>query len=297
MIVLLVVLLTIGVLLLLYLRPRENYDGTPIRIALVSMIRDPVDLGFWIDYYCSRLGLDRLFLRIEDTEDRYAELKSILDKYPDKIDVVYVNTLDTDTDHYNTIQVRQMEQVRYAVERCRTEDISFLLHLDDDEILAVHDLDLRGLIRRHGMWEYDNIRFSNVEAVYDKGQTRCFQSRRFIRPMRSYANGKSMARLYEKTKPMGPHGFSFRRNRMLDVPMRDAVVLHFESCVFKKWFEKFRRLDRSRNVPFWFYKESMSRIRSSDPREYYDRIMSRFHKERPVNLSPGFRWDEIAQSS
>ena len=288
------------IMLLLCFPRKEGYEGcdVPTRIALVSMIRDPTDLGFWIDYYCSRLDLDHLVLRIEDSEDRYTEIRAILDRYPDKIEAVYVNTLETDTDHYNTIQDRQMEHIRYAIGRCHRKNISYLLHLDDDEILAVHDLDLRGLIRRHRLWEYDNIRFSNLEAVYDKGNTSCFRSRRFILPVRSYANGKSMARLYDKTRPMGPHGFSFRGNRQKTIPIEEAVVLHFESCVYEKWITKFRRLDRSRNIPFWFYKDSMSRIGGDeDPREYYNRMMSWFRQRDQVRISPHFRWEEIAQSS
>ena len=103
----------------------------------------------------------------------------------------------------------------------------------------------------------------------DVGEIDCFinKSYRFTECStglcRSYTNGKSMGNLH---MPLSSNGSHYFHGKSVEVDMKDAVILHFDSCTFKKWFEKFQNLSNISQpvlskIPFPFYKDSILHIK------------------------------------
>ena len=85
-----------------------------------------------------------------------------------------------------------------------------------------------------------NIHFNNVEAVFGKNKNHCFDTKKFKSCGKSrcssYTNGKSAGVLrHRNLKSNGPHYFS---GRTVNIPLSDAMILHFDSCSFDKWLGK-----------------------------------------------------------
>ena len=110
-----------------------------------------------------------------------------------------------------------------------------------------------------------NIHLNNVEAVFGKDKNHCFDTKKFKScgksSCSSYTNGKSAGVLRHKNlRSNGPHYFS---GRSIDIPLSDAMILHFDSCSFNKWLEKFSRLSVNttdkdiKKIPFSFYRNSI----------------------------------------
>jgi hypothetical protein len=166
-----------------------------------------------------------------------------------------------------------MQFLEYCIDKCRDLDIQFLLHIDDDELLYVseeYNNSLKHLILKK-KWlhsRYTDLHFKNVEAVYDDNvdNAACFTTNSFIDcyldHCRSYANGKSMGKIHSSLKPWGPHHFTAPT---LKISMADAVVLHFDSCNFNRWQQKFINLSNIskkelQRIPFSYYKQSIQKI-------------------------------------
>jgi hypothetical protein len=217
-------------------------------VAIATMTLCPPDLSEWIEYHF-RIGISRIYLRLEG--ERMMNTISILERYPDVI------VLETQMYPEGDQMLRQTMFVETAIERALEDSMDFLLHIDDDELLYIHPgLGLSDLLSQMGN-DYDYLHIDNVEAVYphtSKDQS-CYRRTVLFRecnrqPCRSYGNGKSMARLSKNTSPHGVHYFKGIRK---DIPHTMALILHFESCDFTTWKQKFKILPPS---SFSFYKDS-----------------------------------------
>eukprot|EP00439_Symbiodinium_sp_Y106_P070664 s699_g12.t1 len=126
----------------------------------------------------------------------------------------------------------------------------------------------------------------NVEAVYTSPEVKnCFAQTDKVNLNRytfqSYANGKSAVRVAaSEAYPAGPHQWRNAKNQELPSVHLDQepfgpalMVIHYESCPFSRWQDKFWELgntspDKISQIPFQFYRESISRMqtcRSSGP--------------------------------
>ncbi|CAE7405411.1 glud2, partial [Symbiodinium necroappetens] len=126
----------------------------------------------------------------------------------------------------------------------------------------------------------------NVEAVYTSPEVKnCFAQTDKVNLNRytfqSYANGKSALRVAaSEAYPAGPHQWRNAKNQELPSVHLDQepfgpalMVIHYESCPFSRWQDKFWELgntspDKISQIPFQFYRESISRMqacRSSGP--------------------------------
>lgn len=225
-------------------------------VAIVTMTRCPADLPEWIEYHLG-IGISRIYLRLEG--DRLMDMSIQLRKYPE------IRVLETNVYPDGDQMVRQIFLVEAAVEMARQESMDYLLHIDDDELLHIHPgLGLQEmLMEMEKESEYDYLHLDNIEAVYPHTAIEinksCFQKTTWFRECkkyscRSYGNGKSMARLSATTTPEGVHYFKGKRK---DIPSTMAWILHFESCDFEAWREKFRSLPPS---SFSFYDQSHKAI-------------------------------------
>ena len=187
------------------------------------------------------------------------------------------------------MQDRQREFVNDALLLCKQRDIDFLLHSDADELLYVQPNALHATIPKYLQLrivlsqlpsKYDNIHMDNYEALYPTfnkdTDDKCFLSDRYRRCWEgkcvAYANGKSIARVQGRgwrgvgaISAHGPHwfsGLSYDYTKIFPVNP-ELAILHFDSCTFEQWEEKFwllREINSTTlmHLPFPFYRKSIT---------------------------------------
>ena len=224
------------------------------------MVRKPFNFDWWLDYHFS-LGVDYIFLRVEDTPD----LKNIVDKYSNVFTI-----FDNDSNKRNNYWT-QMNRQKMFINSIKNEliekKVDWLFHIDSDELICCNNL--KSLLESVPN-KYDTIHFDNYEAVYDNDdlenpfiQTNRF---RFGNSRISYRNGKSAARVNQNLRPKGPHKFYGNR---LEMPPIKLVILHYESATFDSWWEKFNNdndndIEKLTEIPFGYYKESIDIVTKRD---------------------------------
>ena len=130
---------------------------------------------------------------------------------------------DKSGNNYETLQTRQKEYVNTCITRAIKDKIDWIFHIDADEFL------------------------------------KCAEGA----PCTSYANGKGAGRVQEGLKLAGPHLFMFNEEtegkHVYEVPFDSLHVLHYDSCTFGGWGEKFLNLSKNNKstIPFAYYTESM----------------------------------------
>lgn len=225
-----------------------------MNVGIATMTRCPDNLFEWIQYHFD-LGISKIYLRLEGP--RLIETLKHLRAFPDVI------VLESELYPEGDQMVRQIFLVHNAIEHARQHSIDFLLHIDDDELLHVKP-SLQEVIRSMNYDnDYDYLHIDNVEAVYPvvrDNTTSCFQITNRFRDCtrsdcRSYGNGKSMARITRTTEPDGVHYFKGRKRH---IPSDMARILHFESCDFEGWKQKFSMLPPSK---FVFYRQSHDAVK------------------------------------
>ena len=105
-------------------------SATAVRIGLVCMTKKPQDLETWLGHYRMHVGIERFFLRVEDSP----ELEQLLGRSPWRklVEVIYVE--GTQRDKWAQMD-RQAKHVEDVVPRARAAGLSHLLHCDDDELV------------------------------------------------------------------------------------------------------------------------------------------------------------------
>jgi hypothetical protein len=119
----------------------------------------------------------------------------------------------------------------------------------------------------------------NVEAVFPSADVQhCFAETKKVNTnvysFQSYANGKAAVRVADAAAhPSGPHQWRGAHDSELNsihlaqqpfgAPL---LVIHYESCPFKRWESKFWELgntspEQLKKIPFEFYKKSILRMR------------------------------------
>ena len=114
----------------------ESEDGgaaaAPLRLGIVSMVKQPGEavLETWLTYHAEELGVERFFLRIEDTP----ELELLLCQPPWDACVTATFHETTERD-WSGVAARQATHARSAIDAARRDGLTHLLHLDVDEAL------------------------------------------------------------------------------------------------------------------------------------------------------------------
>jgi len=267
-------------------------------IALCSLVRKPFNFDTWVEYHKS-IGVSKFLLSVEDTP----ELKESIDKYGDLIEAEYISMDSKDKFYdrnYWTLMDRQKNFVTKSIERCKELSVEWLIHIDTDELLWCGDsvLDLVNNVNE----DIDYITVKNYEAVYtsDDLENPFLQTNTFISSdMTAYDSGKSIGRISSNLEFRGAHAFTGKHQ---NIETKKAVILHFESATFEKWFEKFNNITNSYNtsdikgmkeymiddikseikeVPITFYRDSSRIVRLGDVkkcREYYNKMkVSRYN--------------------
>ena len=241
-----------------------------IKVAIVSMVSKQPNFKYWLQYHIESLGIDHIFLRIEDCP----EYQELIDAYPNKITATFYNKKDIDTKHnYLTIMDRQKENVNNGIRLCKENNIDYIFHTDADELIHVEQLENKSKMESLKIHlksvpnKYSCIHFKNFEAVFPNLSKKCFNTNRFIDCKKgsclSYANGKSAGRVKNNIRFHGPHYFT---GEVYDMPDNKITVLHFDSCTYKQWETKFDLLkdtneEKMKKIPFPFYKNSINKLK------------------------------------
>lgn len=182
-------------------------------------------------------------------------------------DVTYeVSESDTSGNNYETLQQRQVAFVNSCFQKAHELNIEWIFHIDSDELLEGSLLFFDTL-----QSDIQTLKFQNVEAVFDEKNTTCFSATTFLHcnkgaQCRAYANGKAAGRVVPGVQLAGPHDFSY--NGLIDGPHKKDIefetlhILHYESCSFGSWAEKFKHLSSQNksDIPFSYYSESIDTI-------------------------------------
>lgn len=244
----------------------NNNPPIKIQTAIVCTTKKPIDFHIWLSYHLHVVGIDYIFLQIEDTP----ELASVIQPFASKLYITHTEVGDL-PNQYHAIQDRQRLFTEEAIRKCQRMKIHFLVQMDDDELLYVsdkynHRLDtLISKKKWHNNTVFHDFHFQNVEAIYASDANECFASDQFVDckldKCRSYANGKSMGRISKELVSRGCHYFN---EPTLNIKKKDAMILHFDSCRFEKWKQKFLNLlnhDTLEEIPFPYYRDSINKIR------------------------------------
>ena len=256
--------IAIGIIVFIILSNFYTIDeGFPTtKIAIVSMMKKPKNLDTWLDYH-RYMGIRHFYIRLEDTEE-------LIDFLRNQPDVTLEIGQSTNVNEYEDIQRRQFSTVTNALNGLiPRDDIDWLIHIDSDELLQGNLSEIEKLP--------DNVRtfyMKNYEAVYKnipEAKDSCFEAKEF-RDCSSpdsgcvaYANGKGGGRADPDVKCYGPHRFrSDKKNA--DEKLVNVKVLHFESCDFELYKQKFMRLSKKAkldSIPFPYYIESIKAAQSN----------------------------------
>lgn len=226
------------------------------RVAIAVMMRRPVDLFLWLKHHRT-LGIDHFFLRVEDTAGMEEYLTS-------QSDITFEIKESDKGNNYETLQQRQIAFVNQSLEKAKKMGIQWLFHIDADELLEGSLSFLAALPPT-----YMCVKLENAEAVYEEKEESCFSAKKFIRckeegaSCRSYVNGKGGGRVQKGVALAGPHDFSYQGKLngsfTYPVPFSELHVLHYDSCTFGSWSEKFQHLgkDAKSKIPFPYYNDSI----------------------------------------
>jgi hypothetical protein len=169
------------------------------------------------------------------------------------------------------LKLRQEAHIQAVIPRARHACLTHLLHVDADEIVYAHEgaPALHAFLARHA--SAPDLHMQNLEALVPPHApagipfTSCYAFRHYMPGYCAYSNGKSFGSLLASGAliPEGPHRFASRNAPSVSIPPGTSVVLHYESCSFSEWRDKYVPLSRSLSaaetdrVPFSFYRQSI----------------------------------------
>jgi hypothetical protein len=240
-------------------------------VAIASVMYNPVDLSAWMAHHRA-LGVRRFYVRLEDSPGHVEYMRSSNDV------LLELGTRDRENGNYFSIMDRQKRFVDLAIEHSiASGDVDFVFNIDADELLIG---DLKTLDRLPE--KVKCVHLKNAEAVYDGTEEGCFDTKRFRMcsidsRCRSYINGKGGGRAVAGVAQSGPHYFSFegatRGPHQRTLRFSDLGVLHFDSCSFASWSQKFINMAKDNvvgggkgggggggggnTIPFRFYNDSI----------------------------------------
>lgn len=255
-----------------------------MKVGIAIMVKNPSDFDIWLKYHITYLRFNRIYIRVEDTPG----LQLILNKYKNKINYVLIDTKEELKklkkenllkNMYFSAMIRQKKYISSTISLARKDEIEYLLHIDDDELLFISDEfknvnDLFRFLKKKNP-NASEFHFSNIEAVFKKNKKSCFDTDKFIECKKSrskdepgckaYINGKSAGNISdEELKYYGPHKLKGTGDRV-NVKKDIAKILHFESCSYDRWYKKFSNMnnmdkEKFNKIPFKFYKDSIEKI-------------------------------------
>ena len=242
----------------------EGFATETQSIGVVSMMKQPKNLDTWLDRH-RRLGIVHFYIRLEDSPEDAIFLQQ-------QSDVTLQIGESTGVNEYEMIQRRQETWINEALQLATEEHhVQWLIHIDADEILTGNLDEIRSFSN-----DVRTFWFQNVEAKFadiPRSEDNCFNASAFANcatePAKcvSYGNGKSGGRVAADVSSHGPHRMTSSMSEAKEVKLEEVFVEHYESCDFEVYKKKFKALavqDRSNDIPFSYYNESIEAARNDE---------------------------------
>ena len=210
-----------------------SYANKSLAITTTVLRPDPT-FPIWLDYHLRRAAVILIFM--DDPAER-----PMFERLIEGRTVVLFEGSDVghEWSPETRVMVRQNANNEKALDFALSNNITWLLHIDPDELFYEEG---------DRSWETDtnigHIRFPNHEAVFLPYEVvnffaNCtiFWSDNLRHHMRAYNNGKSAVRLRQGVSSNGPHSFlGFQgEDRYVQRPM----ILHYPTPTFDRWVAKF----------------------------------------------------------
>ena len=207
----------------------RGYVSSVYKLGVVSTMRRPIALNTWLTHH--RKFVTHFFLYATDG-----------DEIPHAADITVVYR--PDQPYAYEFWERQEEHVNHCIEVARKRRITHLIHIDDDELVHLpngifallcelqYARDAGCLVMKN--WE------ARLHAPVDVSDL--FAECHFFTQTKhhAYANGKSIGNLTANVKGSGAHRFR-SLSKAREVVLCNAVVLHFEGIVKRRYHAKMRR--------------------------------------------------------
>jgi hypothetical protein len=236
-------------------------DGEAVRLAVACMTKRPINFLTWLLYHHRVIGVQHFFLRVEDTPSLVQLLQA-----PPWDTLCTVVAADGTRRDWGEQSTRQANHVQAAIAQARSMGLSHLLHIDDDELLHLPSgvEALQKLLfavpnptgREDDVCEFHAL---TLEALSPSlGCVNAFAEgcafKHCAADFTSYgsgnlSHGKSIGRLaIAGLAPSNPHHFKtlnlagageYEVKGTVTLPPPVAVILHYESCSFRRWNDKF----------------------------------------------------------
>jgi hypothetical protein len=234
-----------------------------LRAAIVTTLRSPgAPLLSFVDYHL-RIGFEHIFLFYEGESD---EALARICSNP------RVSTIKVDTSLQEEwsalasfravrkflsreVMARQILNAEVAVRRATAAGIQWLLHIDADELLLLGDVPLNEHLTLVTNIGATQVVYANHEAVPESEEIEnyftevtlfkanpavCAAGRREL--FVAYTSGKAAVRLDTEPIPHGVHRFRPTKGRNRTFRSARNRILHYPSCGFSRFVEKYRIL-------------------------------------------------------
>ena len=242
--------------------PSEGDVDLGLRLAVIVMTKRPSNFITWLTYHREVIGAMHFFIRIEDTP-ALAEYLST----PPWNSLCTVTAAESCVRDWKEQSQRQFNHTAASITAAKGLGVTHVLHIDDDELLYLpsgiqplraaisHASSTNGCVELHAL---------NLEALAPMIQctnpfAECCAFRHMPDDFDSYGraelcHGKSIGIVNGPVPlhPYSPHHFKgpgpvperlaapdaiLPRSLMLPPPT--AVILHYESCSYRRWRDKF----------------------------------------------------------
>lgn len=231
-------------------------------VGIVTTVRDPgPEFTTWLSYHSAIV--DYLLIFMDDPENKYYE------ELPNLPNVEFLrgNCYSTMSGG-NGVMQRQCANVETAISRCREQGITWLLHIDSDELVWSRSADLK-VYFRNVRPEISNVSFVNHEVVPTFSSDNFFKKLRLFKrniyedcdlynlpdgrtsSFRFYSNGKSAIRVVNYAGTDGVHFFKANAGRRHHET--DVCILHYACATYTEWERKYAQLGMFQS--FWWDEE------------------------------------------
>ena len=206
-----------------------------VTLAITTTVLKPgPTFPIWLDYHLRRFDLIIIFM--DDPAER-PSLERIVSGKP--VVLFEGSTAAAEMKPATRLVVRQDKNNEVAVAYGLTQNITWLLHIDIDELFYEDgDQDWQN---QEKIGQY---RFHNHEAVPSPHNLANFfeectffwvnGQKRFM----AYDNGKAAVRLSPDVVPWGPHNFGHYKGE--DISVKRPMILHYSTPSFESWVAKYK---------------------------------------------------------
>lgn len=228
-----------------------------VRLGIVCMTKRPMCFETWLSYHVE-IGVEVFYLRIEDTPGLLALIQQKRWK-----DVVRATFHTGNVRDWAGQSARQDQHVQDSIRLARQDGLTHLLHIDDDELLCCpHGIGALRAAIECIPGDVPCLHLRNMEALVPTDCTNPFAEARCFRHDpndygaygRAPCSGKSIGALsVDGLHPNGPHFFrmesgpcthTMKDARHVILPPASAVIIHYESCIYDRWRDKFTEFAR-----------------------------------------------------